>query len=88
MIRARAEKMSANENTYNTDLKRVSFIRELPKVGEPMYLLTSKMSGGVRTSLVEDFSYIANDEKVVYSIQTINSIYKVTIFNEDLEGEG
>lgn len=87
MIRVRAEKLSANEDTYNTDLKNVSFIAELPKPGKSMMLMTSKLHGGVLTSIVEDFSFIANDEKVVYSVQTLNSIYKITILNEDLEGE-
>lgn len=86
MIRARVEKMSANADTYITDLKNVSFIKDLPKIGESMRLITSKMNGGVVTSLIEDFSFIANDEKIVYSIQTRNSIYKVTILNKDLEG--
>ncbi len=88
MIRARAKKVSKNVDTYVTDLRRVSFVRELPKSGKPMWLLTGKMSGGVRTSKVRWLAKAESKQRVKYFAKTYNSTYVITIYKEDLEGEG
>ena len=84
MIRAKAMKVSDNKDTYNTDLRQVNFIRDLPKKGEPMYLLTGKMFGGVRTSLVEEINWSRSKYETRYEFATINSTYVVLIDNNDL----
>jgi len=84
MIRAKAMKVSDNKDTYNTDLRQVKFIRDLPKKGEPMYLLTGKMFGGVRTSLVEEINWSRSKYETRYEFATINSTYVVLIDNNDL----
>jgi len=85
MIRAKAMKVSDNEDTYNTDLRQVNFIRDLPKKGEPMYLLTGKMSGGIHTSLVEEINWSRSKYETRYEFATINSTYVVLIDNDDLK---
>jgi len=85
MIRAKAMKVSDNEDTYNTDLNQVNFISKLPKKGERMHLLTSKMHGGVITSEVTDVNWSRTKHETRYEFATINSTYVVVIDNNDLK---
>lgn len=85
MLRAKAMKLTDNESFYNTDLRQVNFVKNLPVVGEPMYLLTGKISGGVRTSLVEDINWSRSKYETRYEFKTMNSTYLLVIDNNDLK---
>ena len=83
MYKVKIEKISNNPNKFRTSSME-GLAPRLPTTGESFIVLGEGLNEGIRTfntSMVKDFSRSQEESYTVYQVQTLNSIYKVTVLS-------
>lgn len=75
-MKIKVEKISDNENTFETDLSELDTINGVPTVGREMILTSSKEAyQGISTSRVSEVL----KTEAGYEVKTRNSKYRITV---------